>query len=180
MNICILQLENKKYFVGTTNYLYEQEVLKDFNKNMNIPIVKVIKVFPIHYFGTTKEEKAIEQHYEVKKITAVMISRYSSENVASENVASENVIQETDIIPIKTIIKKNYTTELEWYEEFDRQQSTSSMGMFSSPCCAELYQESKLNLEWSKKMEEEPKSPFDMFYKSNYDIEETMLKSSYL
>lgn len=176
MNICILQLENNKYFVGTTNYLYEQEVLKDFKKRTKNPIVKVIKVFPIHYFGTTKEEKAIEQHYEVKKITEVMISRYSSENVTNEI----NISQEKEIYPIKTIIKKNYTTELEWYEEFDRQQSSSSMGMFSSPCCAELYQESNLNLQWSKKLEEEPKSPFEMFYVSNCDIEETMLKSSYL
>jgi hypothetical protein len=172
MNICVLQLENNKCFVGTTNYLYEQEVLKDFNKRTSMPIVKVIKVFPIHYFGTTKEEKAIEQHYEVKKITQVMISRHSKYNVTNE-------LQET--YPIKTIIKKNFTTETDWYEEFDRQQSSSSMGMFSSPCCGELYNESNLNLEWSKKMEEEPKSPFEMFYESkHYDIEDNMLKSSYL
>jgi hypothetical protein len=70
MNICILKLENNKYFIGTTNYLYDQEVLKDLKKRSNswldtYPIVKIIKVFPIQYFGTTKEEKAIEQHYNI-------------------------------------------------------------------------------------------------------------------
>lgn len=183
MNICILQLENNKYFVGTTNYLYEQEVLKDFKKQMNTSIIKIIKVFPIQYFGTTKEEKAIEQDYEVKKITEVMISRYSSENVTSELNISQEKEDISPVYPITTIIKTNYnyTTESDWYEEFDRQQSSSSMSMFSSPCCSELYHESNLNLEWNKKMEEEPQCPFELFYLTNYyDIEGSMLKSSYL
>jgi len=177
MNICILQLENNKYFVGTTDYLYDQEVLKDFKQRINNPIVKIIKVFPIQYFGTTKEEKAIEKYYEVKKIMEVMISRYSIENVQSEE--KEEI---TPIYPIKTIIKTNYTTESQWYEEFDRQQTASSMNMFSSPCCGELYHESNnLNLEWSEKIEEESQSPFEMFYLTKlYDIEDSMLKSSYL
>ena len=192
MNICILKLENEKYFVGSTNCLYEQEVLKDLKNRKNVwldtyPIIKIIKVIPIQYFGTTKEEKAIEKYYEVKKIMEVLISRYSNDNVRSEiNISQEKEkkISKNVIYPIKTIIKNNinFSTEAQWYEEFDRQQSASSMNMFSSPCCAELYNEpSNLNLEWSEVLEEETKSPFEMFYLKNYyDIEETMLKSSYL
>lgn len=189
MNICILQLENNKYFVGTTDYLFEGEVLKNFKKHSNdwldtYPIIKVIKIIPIHYFGSTKEEKAIEKYYEVKKITKIMESRYLVENVQSEKEQKEQkepIINMNSIYPIKTIIKNNFSTELQWYEELERQQSSSSMNMFSSPCCEELYHESNnLNLEWSEKIEES-QSPFEMFYLNNYyDIEGSMLKSSYL
>jgi hypothetical protein len=186
MNICILQLEDNKYFVGSTNYLYVQEIIKDFKTRKNVwletyPIIKIIKVLPIQYFGTTKEEKNIELFYEVKKIMEVMISRFSIENVQSEINISQ--VKEDQIIPIKTIIKNNYNyiTEAQWYEDFDRQQLASSMSMFSSPACGELYHNSNnLNLEWNKGLEEEPKSPFETFYLKNYNIDESMLKSSYL
>jgi hypothetical protein len=192
MNISILQLEKNKYFVGTTDYLYEADILKYFKKHTNewldtYPIVKVIKVIPIHYFGSTKEEKAIEKYYEVKKITDIMINRYSMNDVENDiNDISEDLPTKSNInyiphdIPIiKTNIKTNinYTTELEWYEEFERQQKMSSVDMFSSPYSCELYN----NLEWNQELEKEQKSPFDMFTLLNfYDMEESMLKTSYL
>ena len=175
MNICVLKLEKNKYFVGSTNFIYPNDVLTYFKQNTNYwldsyPIIKVNNIIPIQYFSNTKNEKDIELYYEVKKIMKVLISRFSIENVLSEiNISQENksVLSKIPIQPGEKSITNSFTSEQEWYEELERQEKASSFGMYSSSCFAELYKDTNFNLEWNEEIEKVPQSPFEIFYSNN-------------
>lgn len=93
MNIYILRLQEKKYYIGTAPVPVNR-ALDYFKRYPNAwikkyPIVKMVNIYKIPNTFTNKKEKAIHIYYEIEKLTAILMSRFSIENVRSDTTPED-------------------------------------------------------------------------------------------